>query len=41
MAKPESGQADKIFSSLKKEKSLCEANPDAHLGRAFESLFTI
>lgn len=41
MAKPESGQADKVFFLLKKEMSLCEAHPNAHLGCAFGSLWTI
>lgn len=41
MANPISGQADKICSSFKKEMSLCEANPNAHLGYAFRSLLTI
>lgn len=41
MANSESGQADKIFSSLKKEMSLCEANPNACFGYAFRSLLII
>lgn len=41
MVKSESGQADKIFSSLKKKMRVYEANPNAHLGSAFGSLLTV